>query len=117
MLFLFTDKRGEKKKERCTSNRKTSLKKIVNLKRVAKQPVDNKCFPEKSKCTIEDQENHVSSGSSDKSANTDKSSSYNEESSPNNTLVEASPPKPDISKLFHVYFHILVIELLKYSIV
>lgn len=101
MHYFYSDEGREKKKEKISASLRLSLKKkAVKLKRAKKQPVHKNCFPEKSKCIIEDQENHANSSCSDTSEKQDKSSSSNEELALSTISVEASPPKPEISKYY-----------------
>jgi hypothetical protein len=103
ILFFYSAKRGEKKKEKNITSLKVNLKKkAVSVKRNEKQPVHNKCFPDKPKCTIEDQENHDSISPSEKSENENKSASFNKELVINNTSIPISPSKIDISKLLNL---------------
>ena len=110
----FLDKRGGKKKERTSNSFRTTLKKkAIQVKRAEKQPIHNKCFPEKSTAVIEDQENHANSESSEKN-NKDEKLSSNEESTSCNTSIEISPPKCEISKfislLLFIICHYLIIS-------
>lgn len=102
---MLLDKRREKKKEKSPNSKGNVNKNTVEVNKAEKQPVHNKCFPDKSVSNVENQENQADSSTSDKNEKEDKVTS-NEESTNNDSSPESSPQKADISEFLYFLYEL-----------